>query len=160
MQCYQWQTQVEEDPTIVGDKIALDGIISTTDLDSKYNTTSQFNSDTCISIPCTVCWIYLSSIDWTGWGWLIWNHAFSWRGECVRIVADFNFVLSFFVVYCYIMLRYSSVWKLSLQNHSCYIPSESSRHQEANNHHIFCVASNDATLWVTIKLTLFASFEL
>ena len=58
------------------------------------------------------------------------------------------------------ILRSSSVWKLSLQNHSCYIPSESSRHQEAKNHHIFCVASNDATLWVKIKLTLFALFEL
>ena len=49
-------------------------------------------------------------------------------------------------------LRYSSYWKLSLQNHSCNIPSESSWHQEVRNHHIF--------LWIATKLTCITLFEL
>ena len=58
------------------------------------------------------------------------------------------------------VLRYSSDWKLSLRNPSCNIPLASSWHQEVRNHHIFCVASNDAALWITIKLTCFTLFEL
>ena len=65
---------------------------------------------------------------------------------------------SFYLLLMY--LRYSSDWKLSLQNHSCNIPLESSWHQEVRNHHIFCVASNDATLWIATKLTRFTLFEL
>ena len=55
---------------------------------------------------------------------------------------------------------YISEWKLSLRSHSCNKPAESSWHQEVRNHNIFCVVSNDATLWITMKLTRFTLFEL
>ena len=41
-----------------------------------------------------------------------------------------------------------------------YIQPESCRHQEAKYHLSFCVASNDTTLWLTIKLTVFTLVEL
>ena len=53
-----------------------------------------------------------------------------------------------------------SAWNLSLRNHSCYIPSESCRHQEAKYHLSFCVASNDTVLWIAIKLTAYTLVEL
>ena len=57
-------------------------------------------------------------------------------------------------------LRYSSVGKLSLQNHSCCIPSESSWHQEVKKSSHFCAAANDATLCTKVSLILFSLFEL
>ena len=63
---------------------------------------------------------------------------------------ELSYVVSFYrVIYICSFnwtLMYSSVWKLSLQNHSCYIPLESSQHQEAKNHHISlrCVKWRDA----------------
>ena len=90
----------------------------------------------------------------SGWMWIINNlPSVCWPSGKLKFVT-WQANLKFFC------LRYSSVWKLLLQNHSCYIPSESSWHQEAKNHHIFCVASNDATLWIKINLTLFSLFEL
>ena len=80
----------------------------------------------------------------------------------LNIVTQFSVTQLFFrITYCEPeCLRYSSDWKLSLQNHSCNIPLESSWHQEVKNHHIFCVASNDATLWIATKLTCITLFEL
>ena len=57
-------------------------------------------------------------------------------------------------------LKYSSSWIFSLRSHSCHIPLKSSRHQEAYNHHIFCVAYNNIHWCITIKLTPFTLFEL
>ena len=41
------------------------------------------------------------------------------------------------------LLRYGSDWEISLWNHSCNIPSESSWHRQVRNQHIFCVKWRD-----------------
>ena len=58
------------------------------------------------------------------------------------------------------LLRNRSDWKFSLQTHSCYIPLDSSSCLEVRNHHIFCVVSNDAKIWIAKKLTRFTLLDL
>ena len=77
--------------------------------------------------------------DWVGRHWPPIEGGFKsecWKVKSLRLelksVTNFGSFSIFKAKISYIyILRYSSVWKLLLQNHSCYIPSESSRHQEA-----------------------------
>ena len=48
------------------------------------------------------------------------------------------------------MLRYSSTWKLSLQNHLCHVNVyrwKALDTRDKKNHHLFCVVSNDARMY-------------
>ena len=87
------------------------------------------------TIPNFLCYLY-----WMLGGFMLWHDTVT----TARCGGTFSFSQNFNY------LSYSSVWKLSLLNPPCNIPSESSWHQEVSNHHIFCVASNDALLSITI----------